>query len=295
MDSPRFAVGVPEDHRRATVLGVDIAYTDTGHGLPVVCLHATGHGARDFAHLPQLCGDPIRVVALDWPGHGRSADDSAPASAERYAELLEAFIERLSLGRVVLLGNSIGGAAAILYTAKHPDKVCGLVLATSGGLVEVNGFVRFVCNRVADFFRAGVKKRRWFGPAFALYYRMILNKGDIREHRRRIVAAGYDHAPVLEQAWRSFARPDADLRHLLPTIKCNTFVVWAKGDRILAYRACKPAIDTIPNAETVLFKGGHSAFLEDPETFREHFTRFIRGCSRQTSAHADLEVPLASG
>jgi len=98
--------------------GISISYTDSGGSGPVVlCLHAIGHGARDFEDLSPRFGPQYRVIALDFPNHGNSGVDSQPASATRYTEILTQFIENLHLPSVVLLGNSIGGAVSIRYAS----------------------------------------------------------------------------------------------------------------------------------------------------------------------------------
>ncbi|MEM7018593.1 MAG: alpha/beta hydrolase [Pseudomonadota bacterium] len=58
-----------------------------------MCLHAIGHGARDFEKLADIVGNEVEIIALDWPGQGRSGEDTESASAERYCELLEGFVE----------------------------------------------------------------------------------------------------------------------------------------------------------------------------------------------------------
>src|SRR5437588_6888685 len=110
--SAREALGAIEPHKQIDVGGVRIAYNDDGAGPAVVCLHAIGHGASDYARVSQTLRRRHRVIALDWPGHGRSGPDIEAASPWRYAQLLEKFIEQLELDRVVLIGNSIGGGAA---------------------------------------------------------------------------------------------------------------------------------------------------------------------------------------
>src|SRR5215468_10075683 len=130
----RAAVGASPPWSEHTVDGVRLAYDDSGAGAPIVCLHAIGHGAGDFSRLRTRLGRRQRVIALDWPGQGRSGSDSAPPSAVRYAELLAGLLDTLGLERAVLIGNSIGGAAAIRYAATHPGRVRGLVIENAGGL-----------------------------------------------------------------------------------------------------------------------------------------------------------------
>src|SRR5262249_20727189 len=108
----RSRAGTSPRHHSLMLDGVRLAYDDDGAGPPLVCLHAVGHGAGDSAPFRARYRDRFRVLALDWPGHGNSDGDVAPTSAERYAGLLAHFIDTLALDPVVLVGNSIGGAAA---------------------------------------------------------------------------------------------------------------------------------------------------------------------------------------
>jgi len=275
MNDTRLAVGAPEGSPTVMADGVRLAYSDIGEGTPLVCLHATGHGARDFEGIPTLARGRIHVLAFDWPGHGRSGDDHKPASAARYSELLAKAFEELNIERAIILGNSIGGAASIDFAARYPDRVLGLMLANPGGLLPANAFTSGFCFVMETFFRAGEKKRSWFGPAFGMYYRMVLSRGPIEEHRKRIVAAGYDQAKVLAEAWHSFGQPDADLRDSVADITCPVMIAWARHDRIIQYKQCRAAIERFPNAETTFFNAGHSAFLEDPVAFGETFNQFV--------------------
>ena len=74
------------------------------------------------------------MIAVDWPDHGNSSADPQPPSAARYEALLAGLLDDLGIDDAVLIGNSIGGAAALRYAASHPGRVRGLVLANPGGL-----------------------------------------------------------------------------------------------------------------------------------------------------------------
>lgn len=271
----RWAVGAAEAAFEIEVDGVRLAYDDAGSGAPLLCLHAIGHGASDFVPLRRRIGTRRRVIALDWPGQGRSGDDRVPACAERYAELLQGFIDALGLREVVLLGNSIGGAAAIRFAALRPELVAALVLVNSGGLGAVDAFVRAATRAMAAFFDAGAREARWYPRAFDLYYRLVLREMPAREQRARIVAAHAEVAQVLADAWRSFGRPDADLRDVAAQLRCPVFVAWAKHDRVLPLARHRAAIARIPDAHLETFPGGHAPFLECPDAFASRLETFL--------------------
>ena len=81
----RHAVGASAARRFLTVDGVRLAYDDVGTGPAIVCLHAIGHGASDFARLAERLRSRQRVIALDWPGQGWSDPDHEPPTSRRYA------------------------------------------------------------------------------------------------------------------------------------------------------------------------------------------------------------------
>lgn len=254
--------------------GIRVALTRRGRGPAVVCLHATGHGARDFEAFAARVARDFEVIAVDWPGQGRSEADTEPASAARYSRILEDLLPRLAAGPVVLLGCSIGGAAAIEVAARRGDLVRGLVLCDPGGLVVPDAATRLAVRAMVSFFAAGARGASWFPAAFALYYRMVLPGAAARPQRDRIVAAVRETAPVLAEAWASFGAPAADLRGLAPRIGCPTLFAWARQDRVLPWSRSRAAAETFPDVRVEFFRGGHAAFLEDPDRFAQTFLAF---------------------
>ena len=253
--------------------GVSLAVRRDGRGPPVVCLGAVGHDSDDFDGLVERLNGRCEIVRHDWPGHGQSGPDSHPASAARYADLLGPALDALAVDRPILIGNSIGGAAALILASRRP--VAGVVLCDSGGLVPVNAFTRALCAVFAGFFRAGASGAGWYDAAFALYYRMVLPAPAAERRRREIIANGRRLAPILAEAWDSFGRPDADLRDLAAGLDPPIWVAWARRDRVIPLALCRPAIRAMRNASLSRFDGGHSPFLEDPDAFAAGFSDFL--------------------
>jgi 4,5:9,10-diseco-3-hydroxy-5,9,17-trioxoandrosta-1(10),2-diene-4-oate hydrolase len=267
--------------RIVTIDGVRLALDDEGSGDALVCLHAIGHDARDFARLRERFRDRRRVIALDWPGQGRSPREAGRATAARYATLLGGVLDRLDVRTCVLLGNSIGGAAAIEWAAREPERVRGLVLEDPGGLAPVDDrAAQAFLAGMARFFDAGAHGARWFHRAFAIYYRIVLQRPAARAARARIVASAYDVAPVLADAWRGFADPASDVRPLAPRIGCPVLFAWATRDRIIPLSRSLPAVRTFPNARIARFRAGHAAHLETPDAFEEALEDFLASLPR---------------
>jgi len=282
----RFALGAAPGTDRL-IDGVRLAFDDDGQGPVVVCLHAIGHGAGDFARLRARLRDRYRVIALDWPGQGCSGTDHEPASATRYAALLTGLLDALGIADAVLVGNSIGGAAALRVAHAHPERVRALVLENPGGLADASDRMsQAAIGMFVRFFAAGARGARWFPAAFALYYRLVLQRSAAAAQRRRIVAAARETAPVLTEAWRSFARPEQDLRALGPRIACPILFAWATRDTLVPLARSRAAIATFPAAQIMGFPAGHAAHLETPEAFEDAVERFLATLQKPVVATA---------
>lgn len=103
-------------------------------GLPVVFVHGYGGDSEQWSAQLAHLRPTRRAVALDLRGHGKSAapatNDYAVASL---AADIGAVVDSLRLDRFVLVGHSMGGAAAIAYAGAHPDRVAGLVMVGAPG------------------------------------------------------------------------------------------------------------------------------------------------------------------
>jgi pimeloyl-ACP methyl ester carboxylesterase len=261
--------------------GASVHISRRGNGPAVVCLHATGHGKRDFARLAERLSDRFEIIAVDWPGHGSSPPDRDPASAARYAALLAGVVDGLGLDRFTLLGNSIGGAAAIIYAASHTERVAALVLCDPGGLQRVGLIARAVCRHMARFLGAGARGDRSFPRQFRRYYeRTVLPRPEADWRREEIIASATAVSPVLREAWESFGSPDADIRHLPATLACPVLYAGSRGDAYVAWSRSKRAAMRAPMHRVELFDGGHAAFLERPQEFDTAFVSFMDGVSR---------------
>jgi pimeloyl-ACP methyl ester carboxylesterase len=274
----RSDVGVPAGSLEVWVDGVRLAVAREGAGPPVVCLHAIGHGGRDFGAFAAAVRGRFEVIRIDWPNQGRSGTDTKPTTPRRYAELLRGVVVQLKLDDPIIVGCSIGGAAAINYASRYPAKA--LVLANSGGLIEVTKGARRACLLFARIFAAGARHAWWFKPLFSVFYRRVLPSPAAVAQRGRIVRSAYEIAPVLADAWRHFAvEREADHRQMALAFGGPVLFAWAINDQINRLADIMPVIRQMSNARLVRFDGGHAAFLEHPEQFVREFREFIADAS----------------
>ncbi|MFE5633575.1 alpha/beta fold hydrolase [Streptomyces sp. NPDC056543] len=106
---------------------------DDGSAPAVVLLHGlAGHAGEWDATAVRLRAEGHRVVAVDQRGHGLSERLPQDTSRAAYVADAVAVIDQLALTRTVLIGQSLGGHAAMLTAAAHPGLLSGVVLVEAG-------------------------------------------------------------------------------------------------------------------------------------------------------------------
>lgn len=113
-----------------------IFYAERGHGPPIVCLHGAGGLHTHWGHLLTGLAEHGRVIAPDFPGHGRSAAP-APADLVAYGTAILDLLDALELAQAVLIGHSMGAAAALEAYLAAPARVTGLVLIGAAARLRV--------------------------------------------------------------------------------------------------------------------------------------------------------------
>ena len=254
--------------RVESVDGLRIRYVRRGSGPAVVLLHGIASSIYTWKDvLPALAHDHD-VVAMDLPGFGGSAVPARP-SVDVLQTAVVGLMDRLSISRASLVGNSLGGATAALVASRHPERVERLVLIDAAG------------------FRLSPESRPWLlrvsgGPLGAVVSRL--------PRPRPLVAIGLrqvfqDDSLVtrerLDEYEAPFLRPGAvsGMRALLnaqgPTadafeatlraLRVPTLVVWGEDDRWIPVADAARFAAAIQGArKVVLPRCGHMPQEERP-------------------------------
>jgi pimeloyl-ACP methyl ester carboxylesterase len=128
-------------------------------GIPIVLLHGVGSNASSFAPLMEALDPALDVYAWDAPGYGasRPLTMESPHPSD-YADALTDVLDVLDLGRVVLVGHSLGSLFAGSFAATRPARVAALALLSPalGYRVATDGVLPpNVQGRIDDIERLG--------------------------------------------------------------------------------------------------------------------------------------------
>lgn len=115
---------------QAAVVPVQIAYTDVGHGPPVILMHGIPTWSYLYHDVIDALARQNRVIAPDFLGHGMSDQrDLFDRSLVAQKAMVLALMDQLDLDSASLIGHDTGGGVALMMAIENPDRVNKLVLS----------------------------------------------------------------------------------------------------------------------------------------------------------------------
>ncbi|MFD5949193.1 alpha/beta fold hydrolase [Streptomyces collinus] len=268
--------------------GTRLTYHLRGEGEPLVVL--PGGPMRASAYLGNLGGlDAHRqLVLLDLRGTGESEVPADPGTyrCDRLVDDVEALRRRLRLERMDVLAHSAGGSLAMLYAARHPQRLGRLALITATpwalGMPATAGD-RLAAARL----RAS---EPWFADAFGPFEAWLEGKGDFdpaflpffygrwddaaRAHADAEEAETNDDAAEVYGADGAY-EPDAT-RSALARVSTPVLVLAGGVDGGPSPALARQSAQAFPAAEfAVQPSAGHYPWLDDPDRFVRRVAGFF--------------------
>ena len=114
--------------KKIEIKGLAINYAEAGSGQAMLFLHNGGGFWHSWEYQVKHFSENYHVFALDWPGFGESDLPDGLISLNLLTETLSEFIQRKDLKNVILVGNCIGGSAALQYNINRPEMVSHLLI-----------------------------------------------------------------------------------------------------------------------------------------------------------------------
>ncbi len=248
-------------------------------------LHGLGGASTNWTDLAGLLAHRLAGAALDLPGFGRSGP--APGrdySVRGHARVVIRLLERTA-GPVHLLGNSLGGAIAVVVAAVRPDLVRTLTLVSpampdlrlrrgsdpSMPLLLVPGLDRVVRWRLARLppeARARALVELCFAdPSRVPPHRMAEAADEVRQRAELPWATDALGRSLRGLVATYLVPPSRSVWRLAGGIRAPTLVVWGDRDRLVDPALAPRTAAAIRDARLLLLPGvGHTAQLEDPVT-----------------------------
>ncbi|MGE5855325.1 MAG: alpha/beta fold hydrolase [Syntrophaceae bacterium] len=254
-----------DDHR--------IVYLEGGTGETIVLLHGFG-GYKDqwTAFAKYLKG--YHLVIPDLPGFGESSQvPTDNYSVESQVGRIDRFVEVLKLDKFHMAGNSLGGAYAATYGAKHPGKVLTLALLDTAGAPSQNKS-EFVLQleKGNNLLLAGNTED--VEKLMALVYAERL---PIPPAFMKILIEDWiAHTGFNRKIWDDSQPFQLSLAPVLPRIQAPVLILWGDQDKMLDAGGVVFLEKHLKNYRTVVMKDtGHVPMIERPEETAKAYVGFL--------------------
>lgn len=245
-----------------------------GDGADIVLLHGWGLHSGVWNGIADELAQRWRVTRIDLPGHGRSPLSEGAHDIASFA----AAVAAAAPPRATWVGWSLGGMVSLHLAALHPERVERLVLvATSPRFVQGEDWPYGVApHMLAQFSDALAQDYR--GTLMRFLALEALGSDRSKEELRLLRQGVFQHGEPRPEALAvglNILR-DADLRPLLPAVRCETLFLYGERDRLVSGRA-GPAVTAAMSAGShqVIRGAAHAPFLSHPNEFLRVLEDFI--------------------
>ena len=240
----------------------DFRYLETGGpGEPLVLLHGLFGGLSNFGAQIDYFRGRYNVVVPTLP---IMTLPLRKVSLAGLVDHLEAFVRHKGWDRFHVMGNSLGGHVAILYTLAHPQRVKSIILSGSSGLFESAMGNSLPPRKNYDFIRKKTEAT-FYDPATSskeLVDEVFETVNDRNRGLRIIMTA------------KSAVRQNLENR--LDGIKAPTLLVWGNQDTITPPFVGEQFHQLIKNSELhFIDKCAHAPMMEQPEAFNVIMEAFL--------------------
>jgi pimeloyl-ACP methyl ester carboxylesterase len=265
--------------RYETVDGHRLRFVRTGRGPAVVLVHGFGSSLYTWKDvLPGLARDHD-VVALDLPGFGLS-DRPSDLSVEDLPRAVLGLMDRLSIERAALVGNSLGGGVAAIVAAGHPDRVRALVLVDAAGFnlgpTERPAVVRLTTGPMGSVIAVLPGKRLVVQTVLREVFHdpALVTPERVAEYLQGATRPGtFASIRSLGESMRDRA---GLVRDALARVKAPTLVVWGRDDGWIPLAHADRFCAAVPGAQKVVIdECGHVPQEEAPERVLELLREFL--------------------
>lgn len=116
--------------------GFRMAYREKGQGQAVILLHGFCGSSSYWDKLLPLLPATSRFIVPDQRGHGDSGAPDGVYTMETLAEDVAQLIQKLDLGKTIVLGHSYGGYSTLAFAEHYPELLAGYGLIHSAAFPD---------------------------------------------------------------------------------------------------------------------------------------------------------------
>lgn len=261
--------------------GRTLRFLKKGKGAPLVLMHTIRTQLDYFQEVIPLLAQHYTVYAIDLPGHGYSSIDTKASYDEPYfRSAVIAFIEKLDLREVTLVGESIGAVLALTVASALPDRIKAVVSSNTydydtryaDGVRRGNFIANFILGQFAIpvlgvvfatmenkpllglIMRGGLRMKRWMPNQLLTEFNRAGYRKGYRYVERNVFAN-----------WRSWSKA----RSKYAGVKAPVKLIYGEDDWSTLEERQRTAKELGGVAITTVANTGHFAFVDNPRKLVE--------------------------
>jgi 2-hydroxy-6-oxonona-2,4-dienedioate hydrolase len=237
-------------------------YLEAGGGKPVIFCHGLFGG---IFNIDTVCAEIAKEYRFIMPYLPMYDPPLKDCTVKYLGHYLGSLINELELEEAVVIGNSMGGGAALHYALQSSNKLKGLVLCGSSGLSNIPLSKGYFKRKDVEFVKEAVRD---------IFIDRSIPPGDM-------MTDVFNALQSNEQVIRAIRLTKSATKHTLekelPGIHTPTLLVWGKQDPITPASIAPIFQQLMPNAELHLIDDcGHVPQQEKPYQFLEQFFNFMK-------------------
>jgi len=242
--------------QKAFIKNLEIYYKVIGEGeKTLLILHGWGSKSANWHKTAELISKKkVKVIIPDLPGFGKSNKPPYVWNFDEYCTFLKEFTDYLKIDRFCLLGHSFGGALAIKFSFKFPQKIIKLFLVSAACIRKktLKKKALFIVSKIFKIFS--------FVPMIKkAFYKFIVKsdypatKGFMRKTYLNIIRE--DLTPIFEH------------------IKVPTTIIWGEKDNVTPLKQAELIKSKIKNSKLIIIpQGTHDLERQMPEELVKNIT-----------------------
>jgi len=234
-------------------------YAEEGSGEAIILLYGLFGSVKNFNHLINHLKKNYRVIVPIFPFY----EMGITVTIFSLTEFLHKLTKELGLEKFHLLGNSMGGHVALLYTLEHPENVESLILSGSSGLFENGMGDSFPKRKEYEYIKTKTELT-FFKPETASK-ELVDEIYEIVNSRKAL--------HILSLAKSTIRN---NLERELHKINIPCCLIWGLQDVVTPPQVARDFKRLIPHSRLYwIDQCGHVPMLETPELFNEALDQFM--------------------
>ncbi|RKR82551.1 pimeloyl-ACP methyl ester carboxylesterase [Mucilaginibacter gracilis] len=237
------------------------SYIEKGEGDVLLLLHGLMGALSNWEQVIEEYSKKYKVIIPMLPIYDLPLLTTGVKTLSKY---VHRFVKFKDLNNFVLIGNSLGGHVALIYSLSHPEYVRALVLTGSSGLYENAFGGSFPRRESYDFVKEKVE--------YTFY--------DPQTATKELVDEVFGMVNDRHKVIRILAMAKSAIRHNMAKdvhkITIPVALIWGRNDKITPPDVAEEFNKLIPNSELHwIDKCGHAPMMERPEEFNSLLKGFL--------------------